>query len=241
MSALLEATGLHKRYGRRPIVQSVDIGVRNSQVVGLLGPNGAGKTTTFHMMIGLANPDSGQILLDGEEITRWPFFRKARSGINYLPQEPSIFRKLSVLDNMIVVLERQKLSKSEQRERAEELLEELAITPLMNQRADTLSGGERRRLEIARALASQPRFLLLDEPFTGIDPITIEELQETITKLSEQGLGILISDHNVRETLRVTDYVYLMQGGKIFWEGLPEDITQDPHARKFYLGERFEM
>ena len=241
MSALLEANGLHKRYGRRPIVQSVDIQLKSGQVVGLLGPNGAGKTTTFHMMIGLANPDRGQILLDGKEITRWPFFKKARLGINYLPQEPSIFRKLSVLDNLIVALERQNLSKAAQRERAEELLEELDIASLINQRADTLSGGERRRLEIARALASNPQFLLLDEPFTGIDPITIEELQETISALAEQGLGILISDHNVRETLRVTDYVYLMQGGKIFWEGLPSDITQDPHARKFYLGERFEM
>jgi len=219
------------------------VGLETGQVVGLLGPNGAGKTTTFHMMIGLATPERGSIHMDEWDITQWPFFKRAAHGLNYLPQESSIFRKLSVISNMLFVLEQQTraLSKAERQKLAEELLEKLDILSLAKQRADTLSGGERRRLEIARALATSPQFLLLDEPFTGIDPISIEELQDTITDLASKGLGILISDHNVRETLRVTDHVYLMQDGKIFWEGQPDDITSDAHARKFYLGERFAL
>ncbi len=237
----LIADKLCKRYGRRPIVESATLQVESGQVAGLLGPNGAGKTTSFHMIAGLASPDAGKITLDGQEITRWPFHEKARHGINYLPQEPSVFRKLSALDNLLVVLERQGVAREERRPRAEEFLAKMKIGHLALQRADTLSGGERRRLEIARALASGPKFLLLDEPFTGIDPISIEGLQELILQLRDQGLGILVSDHNVRETLRVTNHAYLMQAGKIFWQGLPGEITQDALARKFYLGERFEL
>jgi lipopolysaccharide export system ATP-binding protein len=241
MPLALAAEDLYKRYGKRLIVEAVTLQLESGQVVGLLGPNGAGKTTTFHMIVGLANPDQGHILLGGKEITRWPFHQRASHGINYLPQEPSVFRKLSVLDNLMVVLENQKSSNEDRKAQAEELLHKMKIEHLAPQRADTLSGGERRRLEIARALACSPKFLLLDEPFTGIDPISIEGLQETILGLRDEGLGILVSDHNVRETLRVTQYTYLMQGGKIFWQGLPNEIGQDAMARKFYLGERFEL
>jgi len=237
----LRAEGLSKRYGRRPIVEEVSLKVAGGQVVGLLGPNGAGKTTTFYLMVGLALPDQGRITLDGEEITAWPFHRRARLGIHYLPQEPSVFQKLSVLENLLVVFERQGLKGKERRERADELLERLALEPLSSQRADTLSAGERRRVEIARALASAPRFLLLDEPFTGIDPLSVEGLQEIIIRLKGEGLGIIVTDHNVRETLRVVDYVYLMQGGEIFWEGAAGEITENPLARRFYLGERFRL
>lgn len=240
-AVLLRAEGLRKKYGRRLIVDDVDLEICSAQVVGLLGPNGAGKTTSFYMIVGLARPDKGKITLDGEEITSWPFHQKAARGINYLPQEPSVFRKLSVLDNVQIVLEQQGLKSAERREEADKLLDKLGLLDLSRQRADSLSGGERRRVEIARALASSPKFLLLDEPFTGIDPISIEALQELILKLKDEGLGILISDHNVRETLRVTDYDYLMQSGKIFWQGPPDEITQDEMARKFYLGKRFAM
>jgi lipopolysaccharide export system ATP-binding protein len=240
-SVQLRAEKLCKKYGRRLIVDHVDLEISSGQVVGLLGPNGAGKTTSFYMIVGLARPDSGVISLDGQEITNWAFHKKATSGINYLPQEPSVFRKLSVLDNVQIVLEQQGLKQPARKEEAEKLLDKLGVLSLAKQRADTLSGGERRRVEIARALASAPKFLLLDEPFTGIDPISIEGLQELILQLKDEGLGILISDHNVRETLRVTSYGYLMQSGKIFWEGQPEEITKDEMARKFYLGERFEL
>lgn len=237
----LRAEGLYKRYGRRTVVEDVSLHVEPGAVVGLLGPNGAGKTTTFYLVTGLAWPDAGSIVLGGKEITRYPFHKRARLGLNYLPQEPSVFRKLTVWENVWVVLEARRLPKARRREIAREALEKLGIHPLANRRADTLSAGERRRVEIARALAASPRFLLLDEPFTGIDPITIEELQGIILALKEEGLGVVITDHNVRETLRVTDYVYLIQGGKVFWEGLPDKITENPLARKFYLGERFQL
>jgi len=237
----LQAIGLSKRYGRRPIVEGVSLKVVGGQVVGLLGPNGAGKTTTFYLMVGLAVPERGRITLDGEEITAWPFHRRARRGIHYLPQEPSVFQKLSVLENLLVVLERQGLKGQEGRKRAEEVLERLSLGPLGCQRADTLSAGERRRVEIARALASAPRFLLLDEPFTGIDPLSVEGLQEIILQLKGEGLGIVVTDHNVRETLKVADYVYLMQGGRIFWEGPADEVAENPLARRFYLGERFRL
>lgn len=237
----LQAETLRKRFGRQPIVDGVSLSVESGQVVGLLGPNGAGKTTTFHLIVGLAAPDAGRITLDGEDITHESFHSKARRGINYLPQEPSVFRKLPVLDNLLVVLERRNSNKLERRKRAEELLAKLNISPLVSQRADTLSAGERRRVEIARALASTPRFLLLDEPFTGIDPLSIEGLQEIIVQLKGEGIGIIVTDHNVRETLRVTDYVYLLHEGRIFLEGLPREIEEHPLAKKFYLGERFQI
>lgn len=237
----LRAEGLSKRYGRQLIVDGVSLQVESGQVVGLLGPNGAGKTTTFHLLVGLAAPDAGRILLDGEDISRESFHWKARQGVNYLPQEPSVFRKLSVMENLLVVLERQNPIKTERERRAHELLGKLNILPLASQRADTLSAGERRRVEIARALASTPRFLLLDEPFTGVDPLSVEGLQEIIHQLKEEGIGIIVTDHNVRETLAVTDYVYLLQGGRIFLEGTPQEIQDHPLAKKFYLGERFQI
>jgi len=237
----LRAEGLRKRYGGRTVVDDVSLRVEPGSVIGLLGPNGAGKTTTFHLITGLARPDAGSIFLGPREITRYPFHKRARLGVNYLPQEPSVFRKLTVWENVWVVLEARRLPNVRRREIAQEVLEKLGIQHLAQQRADTLSAGERRRVEIARALAASPRFLLLDEPFTGIDPVTIEELQEIILALKEEGLGVVITDHNVRETLRVTDYVYLIQSGKVFWEGPPERITENPLARKFYLGERFQL
>ncbi len=237
----LKAEGLYKRYGSRTVVEDVSLCVEPGAVVGLLGPNGAGKTTTFHLITGLAWADAGSIVLGEKEITRYPFHKRARLGLNYLPQEPSVFRKLTVWENVWVVLEARRLPKARRREIAHEVLEKLGIHPLAGRRADTLSAGERRRVEIARALAASPQFLLLDEPFTGIDPITIEELQGIILALKGEGLGVVITDHNVRETLRVTDYVYLIQNGRVFWEGPPEEITENPLARKFYLGERFRL
>ena len=237
----LVAEELQKSYGRRTIVDGVSLSVSCGRIIGLLGPNGAGKTTTFHLLTGLASPDAGRISLNGHEITHWPFHVRARHGINYLPQEPSVFRKLSVIENVLVVLETRGVPKACRRETADELLEKLGIARLARQRADTLSAGERRRVEIARALAASPSYLLLDEPFTGIDPISIEELQEILLQLRSEGLGIIVTDHNVRETLRVTDYIYLINDGQVFWEGPPEEITHDPLAKKFYLGERFRL
>lgn len=237
----LEATGLIKHYGPRRIVDAVSLSVEPRQVIGLLGPNGAGKTTTFHCITGLVAPDAGRITLDAEAITHWPFHRRARAGLHYLPQEPSVFRKLSVTENLQVVLQARRLSRAQLAERVDELLQKLGIVRLRRQRADTLSAGERRRVEIARALAADPQYLLLDEPFTGIDPLSIEELQALIEELKADGLGVVVTDHNVRETLRVTDYVYLIQSGQVFWEGPPDQITDDPRARQFYLGERFQM
>ena len=237
----LEATSLLKHYGRRRIVDDVSLGVEPEQVIGLLGPNGAGKTTTFHCITGLVAPDSGDIVLDGTPITDWPFHRRARAGLHYLPQEPSVFRKLTVTDNLQMVLQGRSLNRAQREARIDALLQKLGIVRLRRQSADTLSAGERRRVEIARALAAEPQYLLLDEPFTGIDPRSIEELQELIDQLKSDGLGVVVTDHNVRETLRVTDYVYLIQAGKVFWEGPPTEITDDPRARQFYLGERFQM
>ena len=237
----LDATGLFKHYGPRRIVDDVSLHVEPAQVIGLLGPNGAGKTTTFHCITGLVAPDAGRITLDEEPITHWPFHRRARAGLHYLPQEASVFRKLSVTDNLQMVLQGRRLSRAQRADRVDELLQKLGIVRLRRQRADTLSAGERRRVEIARALAAEPQYLLLDEPFTGIDPRSIEELQELIEALKADGLGVVVTDHNVRETLRVTDYVYLIQAGQVFWEGPPDEITENPLARQFYLGERFQM
>jgi lipopolysaccharide export system ATP-binding protein len=237
----LWAEGLRARFDRRWVVDDVSLSVEPGCVVGLLGPNGAGKTTTFHLLTGLIAPEAGRIFLGDREITRWPFHRRARLGLNYLPQEPSVFRKLSVLQNVLVVLEARGIPRPQRRPQAAKLLKRLGIDHLAQQRADTLSAGERRRVEIARALAASPRFLLLDEPFTGIDPLSIEELHHIIQQLQGEGLGIVITDHNVRETLQVTGYVYLIHDGQVFWEGRPEEMAESSVARRFYLGERFRL
>lgn len=239
--AMLEAESLYKRFGRREVIRDVSLEVREARVVGLLGPNGAGKTTTFHMITGLVAPNAGGIHLNGRDVTAWSFHRRARLGIHYLPQEPSVFQKLSVLQNLLIVLEDRSLQRPERQDRAESLLKRLGIEHLGTQRADTLSAGERRRVEIARALAAEPRYLLLDEPFTGIDPLSVEELQAIVRQLKEDGLGIVVTDHNVRETLQVTDYVYLIRGGTVVWEGPPHEMTENAEARRSYLGERFRM
>jgi len=233
----LQAEGLIKSYGGRRVVDRVSLQVERGKIVGLLGPNGAGKTTTFQLLCGLIAPEGGRILLDGEEITRLPFYLRARRGINYLPQEPSAFRKLSVQENLQIVLENLEPRQEKREELIQEILAKLELLPLTRRRADSLSAGERRRVEIARALATAPSFLLLDEPFSGIDPISCEELQRIILSLKEEGLGVVVTDHNVRETLKVTDYAYLMNEGN---QGPPEEVAADPLARRFYLGERFQ-
>ena len=238
---LLETTGLVKIYGSRRVVNSVDINVKRGEVVGLLGPNGAGKTTTFYMITGIIPPDEGRIIFDRQDITRMPLHMRARYGIGYLSQEPSIFRKLTVEENIMGVLETLGFSPRERKRRCDELLEELKITRLRKSKAYTLSGGEKRRVEITRALVTNPMFILLDEPFSGIDPIAVAECQEIIKELKAKGLGILLTDHNVRETLTITDRAYLMAGGKILISGTKEDLISDPKARELYLGEKFTM
>lgn len=237
---ILQAEGLVKSYGGRRAVDRVSLKIEQGRIVGLLGPNGAGKTTTFQLIIGLIAPEGGKILLDGEDLTRLPFYRRARRGINYLPQEPSVFRKLTVRENLLVVLENLEPQRGRREGRLGELLAKLELFLLARRRADSLSAGERRRVEIARALATAPSFLLLDEPFSGIDPISCEEIQGIIFSLKEEGLGIVVTDHNVRETLKVTDYAYLMNEGRVLLSGLPQEIAADPLAKKFYLGERFQ-
>lgn len=238
---LLETTGLMKTYGKRCVVESVDINVKRGEVVGLLGPNGAGKTTTFYMITGLVAPDRGRIVFDRQDITGMPMHVRARSGIGYLSQEPSIFRKLTVEENIMAVLETLDFSPRERRRRCDELLNELKITHLKKNMAYTLSGGEKRRVEITRALVTNPMFILLDEPFSGIDPIAVGECQEIIKELRDKGLGILLTDHNVRETLTICDRSYLMAGGKILISGPKEELISDPKAREIYLGEKFTM
>ncbi|MFQ6116645.1 MAG: LPS export ABC transporter ATP-binding protein [Candidatus Bipolaricaulia bacterium] len=238
---MLQAEGLVKSFSGRRVVDRVSLQIEQERIIGLLGPNGAGKTTTFQMIIGLIAPEGGRVLLDGEDLTRLPFYRRARRGINYLPQEPSVFRKLTVRGNLLVVLENLEPQRRRREERARELLAKLEILPLARRRADSLSAGERRRVEIARALATAPSFLLLDEPFSGIDPVSCEELRQIILSLKAEGLGIVVTDHNVRETLAVTDYAYLMDKGKILLQGPPEEIAADPLARRSYLGERFSI
>jgi len=239
--ALLETQGLRKSYGGRRVVDGVALKVRRGEIVGLLGPNGAGKTTTFYMVVGLIPPEEGQILFGDGEITRLPMHRRARTGIGYLAQEPSIFRRLSVAENILAILETLPLSRAERLERLTDLLEELGLTRLADSRADTLSGGERRRLEITRALVTQPTMLLLDEPFSGIDPIAVAECQQIIRSLRDRGLGILLTDHNVRETLAVTDRAYLMAEGRVLITGGASDLINDPKARELYLGPQFRM
>jgi len=235
------AEGLVQAYGKHRVVDGVSLHVGKGEVVGLLGPNGAGKTTTFYLIVGLLHAHSGSIRLDGEDLTRLPVHLRARRGIGYLAQEPSIFRKLSVKDNVMAVLETLPLSHKEREERLHGLLDELHLTPLADRPGTKLSGGERRRVEIARALIREPKFLLLDEPFVGIDPIAVAEIQEIVARLRQRGLGILITDHNVRETLRVTSRAYIMYQGKILVEGTSDELATDPQARRFYLGEQFSL
>ncbi|MCD4780512.1 MAG: LPS export ABC transporter ATP-binding protein [Candidatus Omnitrophica bacterium] len=238
---LLETKSLVKRYGSRNVVDGLDITVGRSEIVGLLGPNGAGKTTTFYMAVGIIKPDKGQILFDNDNITKKSIHERSRLGMGYLSQESSIFRKLTVAENIMAILETLNLSPRERRRRLSSLLEELNIAHLAKSKAYTLSGGERRRLEITRALVTNPSFLLLDEPFSGIDPIVVAEAQEIIKELKARGLGILLTDHNVRETLSITDRAYLISDGRILISGTADDLINDPEARKIYLGEKFKM
>ena len=237
----LQTEHLVKAYGGRPVVDGVDLVIRRGEIVGLLGPNGAGKTTTFAMTVGYVRPDGGRILLDDRDITGVPMYRRARAGIGYLAQEPSIFRKLTVEQNILAILETLDLSRAERARRLDLLLNELGITHLAKQKAFTLSGGEKRRLEITRALVTGPEFILLDEPFSGIDPITVFEAQEMIRELKQRGLGILLTDHNVRETLEITDRAYIMAEGRVLIAGTAHELITDPRAREIYLGEKFKL
>ena len=241
MSSVLRAEGLVRSFKRRCVVNQVEIEVRQGEVVGLLGPNGAGKTTTFYMIVGLLKADEGRVYLDSDELTSWPMYRRARAGIGYLPQEASVFQKLTVEQNVMAILETIRMSREERRDRLEELLDELSIKHLRANKAYSLSGGERRRLEITRALATRPKFLLLDEPFTGVDPIAIDDIQRIVRSLREKGLGVLITDHNVRETLSITDRAYLLFEGKILVQGEADHLVNDPEARQLYLGEDFRL
>ena len=238
---LLEIKGLHKSYDGREVVKGVDLLVKRGEIVGLLGPNSAGKTTTFYMTVGIVPPNDGKIIFDNYDITNLPIHRRARYGIGYLAQEPSVFRKLSVEDNIMAILETLPVSRQERRQRLQGLLNELNIAHLAKHKAYTLSGGERRRLEITRALVTNPSFILLDEPFYGIDQIVVNEAQEIIKELKEKGLGILLTDHNVRETLSITDRAYLIAEGKILISGSAEELINNPQARQIYLGEKFRM
>ncbi len=235
----LEAKGLIKIYSKRKVVNSIDLAIYPGEVVGLLGPNGAGKTTTFYMIVGLVKPDGGQIFLDGEDISREPMYKRARKGLNYLPQEPSVFRKLTVEENILAILETLDISEDERRSRLVELLAELDLTALANNFAYSLSGGERRRVEITRALVTSPKYILLDEPFAGIDPLAVADIQKIIEKLKNKGIGIIISDHNVRETLCCCDRAYIVNEGQILVSGKPDVIAQSELARKIYFGEDF--
>jgi len=237
----LVAQGLSKWFKRRKVVDNVSLDIQRGEVVGLLGPNGAGKTTSFYIMVGLIGCDGGRIFLEGQEITQLPMYRRCRLGLGYLPQESSVFRKLTVEENLRAILETLDLTPTERRQRVRELLAELDLTPLAGYPAFTLSGGERRRLEITRALVTSPSYLLLDEPFTGIDPIAIGDIQEIIARLTERGIGILITDHNVRETLSITDRAYILSDGKILVSGTATELANNPKAREIYLGEKFSL
>lgn len=232
---------LYKYYGRRKVVDDVSIEVHQGEIVGLLGPNGAGKTTTFYMVVGFIKPNEGQVFFNDEEITKLPMYRRARRGIGYLPQEPSVFRKLSVEDNIRAVLEMTTLTRAQQKEKCESLISEFGLEKVRKNIGDSLSGGERRRTEIARSLATDPKFMLLDEPFAGIDPIAVEDIQSIVSKLKNKNIGILITDHNVQETLSITDRAYLMFEGRILRSGTAEDLAKDEIVRKVYLGQHFEL
>ena len=241
MTSTLTTHDLTKSYGGRTVVRGVSIQVASGEIVGLLGPNGAGKTTTFYMTVGLTAPDAGRVVLNGEDVTGSPMYARARKGIGYLPQEPSIFRGLTVEQNLLAILETLKLSRAERKQRVTELLAELNLTPLAKAAAHTLSGGERRRAEITRALVISPRFILLDEPFAGIDPIAVTDIQKIIFHLKERGIGVLITDHNVRETLRITDRAYIVHDGVIFRSGTPASLAADEDVRRIYLGHEFRL
>lgn len=235
----ITAKDLHKSYRGREVVDGVHYDISQGEIVGLLGPNGAGKTTTFYMTVGLVKPNSGHVFFDDQDVTKWPMYKRARCGVGYLPQEASVFRKLSVEDNIRLVLQLAKKSKSEIKAKIEQLSDELHIKHILKSTGNVLSGGERRRVEIARALATEPKFILLDEPFTGIDPVTIEEIQEIIQRLKRRGIGILITDHNVAATLRITDRNYILVDGKIIAEGSGQEIAANALVRKHYLGQQF--
>lgn len=237
----LRAENLVKIYGQREVVKSVSINVNQGEIVGLLGPNGAGKTTTFYMAVGFVQPNAGHVYLDNEEITNLPMYKRAQKGVGYLPQEPSVFRKLSVEDNIKAILEMTDLSKADQRDKLESLIDEFRLHRVRKNIGDSLSGGERRRTEIARALASSPKFILLDEPFAGIDPIAVEDIQGIVEKLKDKNIGILITDHNVQETLSITERAYLMFEGNILKAGTAEELAADEMVRKVYLGKNFEL
>lgn len=237
----LRSQNLVKTYGNRTVVNDVSIEVNQGEIVGLLGPNGAGKTTTFYITVGFVQPNSGKVYLEDQDITQMPMYKRAQNGIGYLPQEPSVFRKLTVEDNISAVLEMTKLSKAEQAEKLESLISEFRLDKVRKNVGDSLSGGERRRTEIARSLATSPKFILLDEPFAGIDPIAVEDIQYIVAKLKTKNIGILITDHNVQETLSITDRAYLMFEGKILMSGSAEDLANDPIVRKVYLGQNFEL
>ncbi len=237
----LRADNIVKKYGSRTVVKGVSFEVNQGEIVGLLGPNGAGKTTSFYMVVGLIKPNEGQVFLEQEEITKYPMYKRAQSGIGYLAQEASVFRKLSVEQNIMGVLEMTKLSKKEQKAKLESLLDEFSLQHIRTNRGDLLSGGERRRTEIARALAVDPKFILLDEPFAGVDPIAVEDIQDIVASLKKKNIGILITDHNVQETLAITDRTYLMFEGRILKSGSAEELAEDEQVRKVYLGQNFEL
>ncbi len=241
MAVTIETKNLVKKYGNRVVVNHVSIEVKQGEIVGLLGPNGAGKTTSFYQVVGLVKPDEGQVFFNGKDITSLPMYKRAQLGIGYLPQEASVFRKLSVEDNIAAILEMTKLSKQDQKNKLESLLNEFRLQHVRKSNGDVLSGGERRRTEIARALAVDPKFILLDEPFAGIDPIAVEDIQAIVAKMKYKNIGILITDHNVTETLSICDRAYLLIEGKIFKHGTAEELAQDEQVRKLYLGRNFEL
>tara|TARA_B100000900_G_C20601560_1_gene725890 strand:+ start:6652 stop:7392 length:741 start_codon:yes stop_codon:yes gene_type:complete len=238
---ILSAQNIEKSYRGRKVVKGISIEVKQGEIVGLLGPNGAGKTTSFYMIVGLIKPQGGTILLDSQDVTKFPMYMRAQNGIGYLAQEASVFRKLSVEQNILCVLQLTSLSKKEQKEKAESLIEEFGLSHIRKNRGDLLSGGERRRTEIARALATDPKFLLLDEPFAGVDPVAVEDIQRIVAHLKKKNIGILITDHNVQETLAITDKTYLMFEGSILKAGTPYDLAKDEMVRKVYLGKNFEL
>jgi len=237
----LEAKNLHKKYGKKWVVRDIDLELNKGEIVGLLGPNGAGKTTTFYMITGMIKPTNGQIFLNHKEITGYPMYKRSRKGIGYLSQEPSIFSKLSVEDNLRLILELTQFSKQEQKEKIDTLLEDLSISHLRKNKGGSLSGGERRRVEICRTLAIDPDFILLDEPFAGVDPIAVEDIQSIVHSLKKRNIGVLITDHNVRETLSITDRSYLLYEGEILKSGTSDELANDPEARRLYLGEKFRL
>ena len=241
MSLSIHTKGLVKRYRNRTVANQVSIEVKQGEIVGLLGPNGAGKTTTFYMVVGFVRPDEGEVFLGDENITRMPMYKRAQKGIGYLPQEASVFRKLTVEENIAAVLEMTNLSKAQQRDRLEALLGEFRLTHVRNNKGDSLSGGERRRTEIARSLAVDPKFILLDEPFAGVDPIAVEDIQTVVARLKYKNIGVLITDHNVTETLSICDRAYLLIDGKIFKHGTAEELAADEQVRRLYLGRNFEL